>query len=171
MDSTIVSTTPRIFYVLADKHLRLLYRGSRDGLQASAFHNGCNGHRNTVSLILSTNKCIFGGYTPLAWNSTGGYVSDPSLTSFLFTIKNPHNLPEQIFKQKQEGYAIHNGSAYGPTFGARHDFCVCEPFQTATSNYSNLGYTYINDTGIAAKEVLTGEYHFAVEEMEVFEVV
>jgi hypothetical protein len=171
IDSKIVSTTPRIFSVFADKQLRLLYRGSRDGLQASAFHHRCNGHRNTVSLILTTNKCIFGGYTPLAWTSTDGYVSDPSLTSFVFTIKNPHNLPERIFKQKQEASAIHNGSAYGPTFGSNLDFRVYEPFQTAKNNYSHLGGTYINDTGIAGNQMLTGESNFAVDEMEIFEVV
>jgi hypothetical protein len=171
IDSKIVSTTPRIFSRFAGKQLRLLYRGSRDGFQANTFHNQCTGHRNTVSLILSKNKSIFGGYTPLAWSSKDEYVSDPSLTSFVFTIKNPHNLPEQIFKLTEEAYAIYTRSDCGPTFGGGHDFCVEEPFQTAEKNSSNLGGAYINNTGIPRKEVLTGEYNFLVDEIEVLEVI
>jgi hypothetical protein len=150
--------------------MRLLYRGSGDGFQASAFHNRCNGHQNTVTLILTKNKCIFGRYTPLAWSSEAGYVSDSRLRSFVFTIKNPHNLPAQIFKQKQEAYAIYNHSSQGPTF-AGCAFRVQDPFQAATYNCSNLGETYTNDTGIAGDQLLTGESSFVVDEIEVFEVI
>jgi hypothetical protein len=169
IDSLIISAVPEIFCVFGDTTFRLLYRGSRDGFQASAFHSQCNARQNNVSLILSKNKCIFGGYTPVPWSSQGGYVSDSSLKTFVFTIKNLHNLPEQIFKQKRETYAIHPGNLYGPTFGGGCDFCVYEPFQASTNNYSNLGSTYANDTGIGGQQVLTGEYHFAVEEINVFE--
>jgi hypothetical protein len=169
MESTIISATPEIFSVIGGKTFRLLYRGSRDGFQPSAFHSHCDGHQNTVSLILSKNKCIFGGYTPLAWSSQTGYVSDPSLRRFVFTIKNPHGLPAQIFRQKLEANAIYNGSPFGPTFG-NHDFRVYEPFQSSTYNYSSLGTAYTNDTGIDGQRLLTGEYSFVVEEIEVFEV-
>jgi hypothetical protein len=121
---------------------------------------------------MSKNDSIFGGYTPLAWSSSNGYLSDASLESFIFTIKNPHNLPAQIFKQKQEGQAIYNGGAsHGPTFGANHDLQVYDPFESTTYNYSNLGKTYTNDTGIGGKEVLTGEYSFGIKEIEIFEVI
>jgi hypothetical protein len=91
IDSKIISTIPDIFSVFGDQKLHLLYRGSRDGFGSSVFHRLCDGHSNTVTLIASTNDCIFGGYTPLTWSSRNAYVSDPSLRSFVFTIKNPHN--------------------------------------------------------------------------------
>jgi hypothetical protein len=169
--SKIISVIPDIFSVFGEKTLRLLYRGSRDGFEAKVFHALCDGHPNTVSLILSKNNCIFGGYTPLAWNSRNLYVSDPSLQSFIFTLKNPHNLPSQIFKQKQQEKAIYDYATYGPVFGGNYDLKVCDPLQVSESNYSHLGSVYVNDTGIEGGLLLTGQYRFAVEEIEVFEVI
>jgi hypothetical protein len=172
MDSKIVSEVPEMFSVFGErKKLQLLYRGSRDGFEAKAFHSRCDGHPNTVSLILSKNNCIFGGYTPLAWGSGNGYVADPSLTSFIFTIKNPHGLPPQICKQKQQDSAIYGSASYGPVFGNNHDLKVRNPFQGGNSNYSNLGSVYANETGIGGHLVLTGEEYFVVEEIEVFQII
>jgi hypothetical protein len=170
IESKIISTTPRIFRVFGDKQLQLLYRGSRDGFEASAFHRLCDGHRNTVTLILSTTDCIFGGYTPLAWSSRPEWVSDPSLASFVFTIKNPHNLPSRIFKQKQETHAIYTHPLYGPTFGDGHTVHVRDQCHTCNNSYSAFASCYANDTGIANNQVLAGARNFTVEEIEVFEV-
>jgi hypothetical protein len=133
----------------------------------------CNGHRNTLALISSTNRCIFGGFTPLSWVSRGQYVSDVSMQTFVFTLKNPHSLGARIFRQKQEANAIFDYSLNGPTFGHRDGFelCVCDQFYGTRNNYSNLGTLYLNDTGIAGDQVLTGAKLFTLEEIEVFEVV
>jgi hypothetical protein len=172
IDSKIISSIPDIFSAFRWKKLGLLYRGSRDGFQASDFHGRCNGHPNTLTLISSTNDCIFGGYTPVAWTSRGGYAADPSLSSFLFTLKNPHNLPARIFKQKQAENAIDDHGSYGPRFGTGNaDLYVCDKCQTSTSSYSILGSVYVNDTGIAGNQVLTGAQNFTVAEIEVFEVI
>jgi hypothetical protein len=170
LDSTIISSWPVNFTILQDKDMRLLYRGTRDGFHGTDFHNHCNGHSHTVTLILSTNDCIFGGYTPLTWSSRGGYVPDPSLESFIFTIKNPHNLGARIFNLANAIHAIYDNSMYGPTFGGGHDFHVCDECHTSNSNYSNFGHTYRNDTGIDGARVLTGASNFTVKEIEVFEV-
>jgi hypothetical protein len=112
IDSKNISRIPDIFGVSQDQRLELLYRGSRDGFQSSAFHSRCNGHPTTISLILNKHGYIFGGYTPIAWSSP-----DASLRSFIFTLKNPHNLAPRIFKQKQAGYAIYHTNGSGPGFG------------------------------------------------------
>jgi hypothetical protein len=122
-------------------------------------------------LISSTGGWIFGGYTPLAWSSRGSYVADPSLTSFLFTIKNPHDLEAQIFKQKQEGQAIYDNGSCGPGFGCGTDIAIWDRCHSSDGSWSNLGGTYTNDTGIAGKQVFTGSYNFTVEEIEVFQVI
>jgi hypothetical protein len=171
IDSKIISAAPAIFSAFRQRVFRLLYRGSRDGFQASAFPSRCDGHGNTVTLILSTNNCIFGGYTPLAWSSRNEWVSDPSLKSFVFTLKNLHNLPPRIFKQQRENYAILCNSSYGPVFGNGHTLSVWDQCHTSNSSYSNFGSAYPNDTGIAGNQVLAGTQHFTVEEIEVFEVV
>jgi hypothetical protein len=171
IDSTIVRGIPGILSVLRVKQFRLLYRGSRDGFGAGDFHSLCNGHQNTVTLISSTNHCIFGGYTPLAWGSESGWVSDPSLKSFVFTIKNPHNLPARIFKQKAETCAIYDHNSYGPVFGDNCTLRVSDDCRSSNGGYSKFGSCYPNDTGIADDAVLAGARNFAVEEIEVFEVI
>jgi hypothetical protein len=45
---------------------------------------------------------------------------------------------------------------------------VADNCNTNTSNYTNLGTAYVNDTGIDGKAVFTGEYNFTVKEIEVF---
>jgi hypothetical protein len=171
IDSKILSEIPPLFSVFGDQMLQLLYRGSRDGFEAATFHRLCNGHPNTVTLILSTNGCIFGGFTPLTWSSCHNYVSDPSMKCFLFTLKNPHNLPAQIFKQKIETHAIYDDNGHGPTFGGSHALHVCNQCRSSSGSYSYLGDYYANDTGIDASQVLTGSQYFTVDEIEVFEVV
>jgi hypothetical protein len=171
IDSKIISTIPDIFGLSPGQRLQLLYRGSRDGFEGSTFHLRCDGHPNTISLILSKNDCIFGGFTPIAWSSRGTAVPDPSLKSFIFTLKNPHDLSARIFKQKQAEYAIFDYGVYGPTFGHTADLFVCEQCRRATNSYSHVGNDYVNDTGISAGKVLTGSDTFTVEEIEVFKVV
>jgi hypothetical protein len=171
IDSKIISTIPDIFGLSRPQRLELLYRGSRDGFQASDFHGRCNNHPITITLISSTNDCIFGGHTPVAWSSQNGYGQDPSLKSFIFTLKNPHNLSPRIFKQKQAEYAIYNYSLWGPIFAGHQDLAVCGQCHSVNSSYSNVGNGYINDTGIPGNQVLSGAQNFTVAEIEVFEVI
>jgi hypothetical protein len=169
--SKIISSIPEIFTVLGDKKFYLLYRGSRDGFGATDFHRRCDGHANTVTLISSTNDCIFGGYTPVAWSSRDDYASDPSQKSFLFTLKNRHNLGPRIFKHKHESNAIYDNQMYGPTFGTGHDIHVCCQCHSPKNSYTRLGWDYTNDSGISECQVFTGARNFTVEEIEVFEVI
>jgi hypothetical protein len=171
IESTIISEVPEFFSVFGGKTFRLLYRGSRDDFQAATFHNRCNGHPNTVTLISTTNGCICGAYTPIPWSSDGYYVSDLSMDSFVFTIKNPHNLPARIFRQKQAAKAVYHGGSYGPAFGCGHDLTVCNKCRDSSGSGSILGNTYTNDTRITGNEVLTGAQQFTVQEIEVFEVI
>jgi hypothetical protein len=170
LDSEIISDFPSIFTVFEEQQFGLLYRGSRDGFKSADFHRCCDHHGGTLTVVMSDNGSIFGGYTPIAWTSTGGYVSDSKLRSFLFTIKNQHNLSARIFGQKEADYAIYNTGGYGPIFGRGHDLYVCNECQTSKSSYTNLGSSYNNDTGLSSTVVFTGGQCFQAKEVEVFEV-
>jgi hypothetical protein len=183
IDSKIVSTTPEIFSVLKAQRLQLLYRGSRDGFRSRDLHARCDGHPNTVSLILSTNNCVFGGVASSVWrHEVGSPVMD-----FLFTIKNPHNLGPRIFMPKQQyrteddflsedssddgamsGHTFVHSSDHACDFG---DLYVCDECQKFARSWSRLGDWYANHTGIAGDQVLTGDRYFTVDEIEVFEVI
>ena len=46
---------------------RLLFRASRDGFAAAAFHSKCDNKGPTVTIVKSENNMIFGGFTEESW--------------------------------------------------------------------------------------------------------
>jgi hypothetical protein len=63
LDSAIISDFPEIFAEFSGKRFSLLLRGSRDGFAAGDFHSRCDGHANTLTVILDTNGNVLGGFT------------------------------------------------------------------------------------------------------------
>jgi hypothetical protein len=131
-------------------------------------------------VILDTNGNIFGGFTPLEWesrvhNGKGGdenncLKADDSQKSFVFTLKNPHNIPARRFalKAEKKHEAIWCHSEWGPVFG--DDIVVSDNGNTNTRSYTSLGTSYTNDSGLGQWVVFTGSHYFQVKEIEVFEI-
>jgi hypothetical protein len=59
--------------------------------------------------VKTTKGFIFGGFTPCTVQSSNKWLRDDSLKSFLFTLKNPHNIPAHKFalKANQKGTAFY----------------------------------------------------------------
>jgi hypothetical protein len=173
LDSLIVPGLPSIFTELSAKTVSLLWRGSRDGFSAADFHSRCDGRPNTLTLILDRKGNIFGGFTPAAWESPRRrwiYKRDCSFRSFLFTLKNPHNLSPRRFRLKDEQRAIYCCGACGPVFGHGYDLFVADNcYTTAHSHSGFFGASYENDSGIPAEALFTDSHFFVVQEIEVFE--
>jgi hypothetical protein len=155
----------------------VLWRGSRDGFGHGDFHRRCDGHASTLTVILDTNGNVFGGFTPVEWESrtynwkeNNCSKADDSLRSFLFTLKNPHNIPASTFELKaaQAEWAIYCDSRRGPLFGA--DITVSGNCNANTGSHTHLGAAYTNDTGLEGNKVFTGSQYFRVKEIEVFEI-
>jgi hypothetical protein len=125
-------------------------------------------------VILDTEGNIFGGFTPLKWESptSGCNKVDDSLRSFLFTLTNPHNIPVRRFmlKAEKKQYAIICNSNFGPIFGYGYDIGVCDNCNANTRSHTVLGNSYTNDTGLDKFIVFTGSQYFQVAEIEVFEI-
>jgi hypothetical protein len=163
--SLIVADFPALFAEFRGKRFTLLWRGSHDGFGPRDFHGRCDGHAPTLTLIQDTLGSIFGGFTPLEWESPvwNGKIgrednrskADPSLKSFRFTLKNPHNSPARIFalKAAKKDYAIYCDSEWGPCF---YDIYVSDNCNANTDSESDT--------------VLTGWGYFTVDELEVFEI-
>jgi hypothetical protein len=170
-ESTILRTIPPILKEFCEFAWTLLYRGSRDGFAASNYHSKCDGYSNTISLIETTKGYIFGGFTPVAWESSSWiFKPDSTQRSFLFTVKNPRGTEGRKFPLTDSANAIYCYSHYGPIFGNNHDLIVCDGCDSSTSNFITLGGSYQNDTGLDGKTVFTGEYNFCVKEIEVFSI-
>jgi hypothetical protein len=170
-DSQIISDFPEIFAEFRKKQISLLWRGSRDGFGASEFHGRCDGHANTLTVILDTKGNIFGGFTPMEWESPPSWKweADDSMKSFVFTLKNPHNIPARRFalNAQMKHHAIYWNSKYGPHFDA---IWIKDNCNASANNGSSLGVNYTNDMGLAGNIVFTGSQCFKVEEIEVFEI-
>jgi hypothetical protein len=168
--SLIVATFPALLAEFTGKQFTLLWRGSRDGFGTRDFHFRCDGHANTLLLIRDTKGNIFGGFTPVEWESTGCLKPDPSLKSFLFTLKNPHLFPARKFALTAKGQveAIVCSPLSGPNFCDVRvsDSCNANS-ESATSRFGN---SYVNDTGLRRKTFFTGSKRFTVKEIEVFEI-
>jgi hypothetical protein len=178
LDSQIISDFPEIFAEFREKHFEILWRGSCDGFKAKEFHRRCDGHANTLTVILDTEGNIFGGFTPVKWDSQvwsrryGREFSclkiDYSLRSFLFTLKNPHNIAARIFelRARKKPCAIHCSPKCGLDFRGITVSGNCN----ATASSTFLGGYYTNGTGLDGQIVLTGSRYFRVREIEVFEI-
>jgi hypothetical protein len=56
-------------------------------------------------LIADTDGNVFGGFTPVKWESPASsskYKGDDSLRSFLFALRNPHGIPPRKFALRAE---------------------------------------------------------------------
>jgi hypothetical protein len=171
----IVADFPALFAEFRGKRFTLLWRGSRDGFRARHFHGRCDGHAPTLTLIQDTMGNVFGGFTPVEWDSSEDFKADPSLKSFLFTLKNPHNFRARKFalEPEEKDEAIDCDSKWGPIFG--EDFGVSDNCNANTRSCSDLGCYYANDTdlddmGLDGHTVFTGSRTFTVKEIEVLEV-
>jgi hypothetical protein len=95
----------------AEVTLSLLYRGSRDGFRGVDFHAKCDDKGATVTIVKSTEGCIFGGYSDQSWVG-GGYYKYSSrappwladIDSFL-TSSNHFWVPERGVRSA----AVRNG--------------------------------------------------------------
>jgi hypothetical protein len=181
--SLIVSQFPALFAEFRGKRFTLLWRGSRDGFGARDFHGRCDGHANTLTFIEDTAGNIFGGFTPVEWESreydqkatkalgrSNCLKADPSLTSFLFTLKNPHKFPPKKFALKAEDkdQAIYCVSSWGPSFW---DVAACDNCNAKAESFAyRFGECYTDDTGLNGETFLTGSKRLTAKEIEVFEI-
>jgi len=58
-----------------NRKFKLLYRGTKDGMNATTFHNLCNNKGATISVMKSKAGKIFGGFMPDAWTSKNNYIN------------------------------------------------------------------------------------------------
>jgi len=147
-------------------YMKLLYRGTRDGMDANYFHNKCNNKGPTISLFKNDKGYIFGGYTSTNWTGNGDYKSAPD--SFIFTLTNIHGTEPTKFPTLYSSYAIGDWPNNGPTFGDG-DICIYK-----NGSYSNFPRSYEDISG-KGKSIFTGDLNndnknFKLKEIEVFKI-
>jgi hypothetical protein len=116
------------------------------------------------------------GWESRVWNRKYGdesncWKADDSQKSFLFTLKNPHNVAARRFALNAEKKyaAICCDSECGPCFG--NDIAVYNECNANAKSYAyGFGISYTSDAGLYSSTFFTGSGSFQVKEIEVFEI-
>jgi len=162
--------TPQHYRVIQEwiggyRRWELRYRGSRDGFASANFHAHCDNIGATVTLVRA-NGYLFGGYTPLSWNTTSSYQN--TTASFLFSLVNSRSTAPLIFHSKGNGHSIYCHASYGPTFGGGHGLYISSNCNANTNSSSpNLSHSYSDPSGYGGT-IFAGSTPFQVAEVEVF---
>jgi len=144
----------------------LCYRASTHGWAASTFHSRCDGKRDTVTII-KKGQYVFGGYTDIPWESSGGHTSTSN--AFIFSLRNKESLGPFKSAVAVPTRAIYRHSSYGPTFGNGHDIHIANNANSNTNSYAGFGNSYSVPSGVRDRyTILAGTNNFTPDEVEVF---
>ncbi|KAM3144878.1 hypothetical protein pb186bvf_003187 [Paramecium bursaria] len=141
---------------------QLIYQGTKHGLNCKAYWNHCSGQQDLLTILVSQNGNIFGGYSPCQIIKTfNSHLQDKTLKSFLFFYNK-----KQIFriKKQQAHLAIFCNSSKGPTYG-HFDLEIESDFNKGSSN---LGQCYdISSYNIPdPKTYLFGDIKPSIKELQ-----
>ena len=163
VDLNLLSNKIRLIYPGKNVIYNLLYRKSRDGDKALAFHQKCDNIRGTLIIIKTKEGVKFGGYTNESWEGNG--VSKTDNTSFIYSLKS-----NRTYDIKKNNYAIYCNPNYGPCFGninvtfGINDNCDIIPgvcCKAQDSSFSGYESDY---------EINNNEQYFKIQDYEVFKV-
>jgi hypothetical protein len=172
-DSLILAEFPTILAEFRGKQFALLWRATRDGFTAAQFHNRCDGHGNTLTVIEDSEGHIFGAYSTAVWatRENSGGVKRANTRGFIFSVRNSRDVPPRKFplKAASKNFALYYDARHGPCFGL--DIWVCNRADLYPhSTTAKFGENYTNDTGLDGSTFLTGSEYFRAKEIEIFEI-
>ena len=154
IDSTIVNSLELIFInegikkniKKIVKNYTLIFRASRDGFGANNFHLKCDGKTFTITFVMSEKGKRFGGFTELAWDSSGGYKY--SSKGFIFSLDNQEIYYSKIYSNDPNDsefnkyHGIYCSINQGPSFGFGHDFYLSDNCNLNDKSYNNTNCSY-----------------------------
>ena len=126
-----------------------IFTMSLNGSSCNDFHNYCDNKGPTITIIKTTNNKIFGGFTPLNWESSGNGENkyDKSNQTFLFSLDLMKKF-DMINAKKEAIYCSKNN---GPYFGGR-DFSIESNMKTGQT-YANSETNFISWKPNKKKEI------------------
>ncbi|RIA80317.1 hypothetical protein C1645_810495 [Glomus cerebriforme] len=138
----------------------LLYRASRDGNTAEAFHKNCDNKGATIVVVKIKGKNqIVGGYNPLDWVQPGTVgIYKNTQESFIFSFDDYKNINTcKIGRVINAAQAIIANKSWGPIFGSNYDLVM-----DTNNKWISNPFTY-PDINIPR--------NFEIDDYEVFQIV
>jgi len=83
------------------KWFTLLFKISRDGCDPAVFHQRCDNHGPTVTVLYTPERSVYGAYTSLSWKS--GDIGVDDAHHFIFQLQSKGQNRYQKFKTLQKG--------------------------------------------------------------------
>ena len=153
------------------KTMKLLYRGTRDGMTSKNFHDKCDNKGKTICLCLNNKGNIFGGYSSIPWQSNK--ENKIAKDCFIFTLTNIYNTEPTKFPYEKNRSVYHNYSN-GPIFGSGCDLGFGTNFLSNNACWSNFPNSFKDILG-KGKSIFTGDnnndnMNYILKELEIFEV-
>ena len=150
--------------------LELLYRASRDGWTAEAFHDKCDGFASTITLARvnrqgsETTDSVVGGFSSVPWASSGDWHNSPG--AFLFVLKDGVGNGQPMRWGVNDGHvdqAVYLRGSHGPSFG-NWAFAVVNWNEASTCLTMRTGGYYDNCYNVSKLDGRT------LQDLEVFRV-
>eukprot|EP01099_Mayorella_cantabrigiensis_P008485 TRINITY_DN7976_c0_g1_i1.p1 TRINITY_DN7976_c0_g1~~TRINITY_DN7976_c0_g1_i1.p1 ORF type:complete len:275 (-),score=73.72 TRINITY_DN7976_c0_g1_i1:65-775(-) len=149
------------------RNISLLYRGSRDGFEASEFHKRCDSQGPTVVIYRTSDGKRGGGYSAVEWkpSQSGIGLEDKTGTSFLFSLdqRSRYN-----YNRNTGAFSIVSHAGFGPIFGRSHnghDLILVSNCNTSISSGSTP-----SSYSIPSNTALAGSFPFQVDDYEVWKI-
>ena len=149
--------------------MKLIYRGTRDGMTSKDFHDKCDNKGKTICLFLNDKGNIFGGYSSIPWTSNSG--DKTASDCFIFTLTNIYNTEPTKFPYEKNRSSYHS-SKYGPIFGNGFDLGFGENFLSNNNCWSYFPNSFKDVLG-KGMSIFTGDNnnnYFNLKELEIFEI-
>ena len=152
--------------LLPGKTLSLLFRASRDGFTASAFHAKCNGNANVFVVLKSTTHYVASAYSSVAFTSSGNFVAAPLNSCWLNALESSGGTLSSVkfLNNADAAESICDISTYGPIFGGGFDLMVPNRFDVNPGSCATALTTYKAMTPTS----LFGVADFLLSELEVY---
>jgi hypothetical protein len=97
-------------------HFNLIYRASRDGNTAEAFHEKCDNKGATIVVVkIKDSEQIIGGYNPFNWDSNNNYKRSTNSFIFLFTDRRDTKSAKVSYSNGLSSVGCYR--SHGPIFG------------------------------------------------------
>ena len=138
----------------------LLYKGTRDGDEATEFHSKCDEAEKTLVIVQDNYGNRFGGFTTQDW--AGQYLQKKDDQAFIFSI-NKNKIYEVIPGQNAIGCYPNFGPVF---FGCQIRIYDNYLIKGGTTFKKGLNYCTTEDF-----ELTGGKQNFGVNDIEVYEVV
>ena len=146
-------------------NIELIFKMSKNGYKSEDFHKMCDNKGPSLSLVKTTKNKLFGGFTPLSWNSQDGYLFDPSNQTFIFSL----NLMKKFDIINPKKTSIECFKTYGIIFGD-HDFSLKENMKNGCT-YSNSYCNFLSNENLELTGGKGKNEDFEAEEFEVYKVI